>query len=376
MSEPPFWSSRLLPSAQLRAIEVGAQLVLFHVRHQRLFDLNETAAAIWQHLSDGLACAEIAERLHALGTARAHAGDFTALAVTEWLRSGFVTPLEVATALAGRPCATRRLRVGSISMQLRFFAEADAEATAAVFQQFSCDGAEAQIDIAIVACKGFEFLFLGEEPIGMSAPGQAIPALKALITAQYCGAVPEGFVAHGGLVSANGRRVFLSGAPGAGKSTLALALTSRHFAYASDDIVHIDADGMAEGIPFAAAAKSTAWDLLRSYLPHLDTLPSYERNDAQIARYVLPEQLDRGGPRPIDIALLLERKAGAEARFDAVTPLEMLCVVLDSGYTSRHAIDPRTLGRLAQNLSQARSFRFTYDDLPAAVDAVERLVRE
>jgi hypothetical protein len=366
----------LLASAQVRAIEVGDRLVLFHNRRQRLFDLNETAAAIWRQLGNGLACNDIAARLQAGGLPQSDADAFTAAAVTEWLREGFVVPLDVRHALEGQPSATQRLRIGPLTCELRYFEDGDANACSAVFTQFACDDANPARGICIVAHAGHDFLYSGDEPFGMCTPRQTVPALKAMLTADYCAAVADGFVTHGALLYTSGRSVFLAGAPGAGKSTLALALTSRGFAYGTDDIVHIDSRGLATGVPFAAAAKSTGWELLRPYLPHLDTLPSYERADAQVTRYVLPERQETGEPRPIDIAVRLDRRPGAKARLEPLSPLEMLCLVLDAGYTARRAIDPSTLERLAHNLSRAQSYRFVYDDLAGAVAAMEGLAGE
>jgi hypothetical protein len=372
----PFWESRLLPSRFVRAIEIGGQLALFDERMQRLSDLNETAAVIWRNLSDGRTCADIGRHLQNLGATSEDAAAFTTSAVTEWLQGGYVTPVEAVAALARQPSATQALRIGPLSLELRCFGTAHPDAVAAVFGQFASEETDAHATIAVVACASCDFLFLDDAPIGMNLPHQTVPALKGLVTEEYCHAVREGFVAHGGLVSSNGRGVFLSGEPGAGKSTLALALCARGFAYGSDDIVHIGADGAASGIPFAAAAKSTAWELLDPYLPHLASLPIYERADAQLTRYVLPERLDREGPRPMDIVLLLARKAGAEAKLEPLAPLQSLCALLDSGYSRRNALDAATLEALARNLSRAKSYRLIYDGLSGAIATIESLIGE
>ena len=51
----------LSPDAACAAVEDGA--VVLHMRTKRYFSLNETGAAIWQMLEDGVALPEIATRL-------------------------------------------------------------------------------------------------------------------------------------------------------------------------------------------------------------------------------------------------------------------------------------------------------------------------
>jgi subtilisin family serine protease len=292
------------------------------------------------------------------------------------LRAGFVAPHQTTAILTEKPSANQHLRFGPLMVELRFFGDADPKAANAVFGQFCSDRAGPSLSLSVAGYVGHDFLFVGDVLSGMSTRRQTVPAIKAIVTEEFCNAVPDGFVAHGALVSSQGRSVFLSGEPGAGKATLTLALTTRGFEYGSDDIVQIGADGMATGIPFAAAAKSGGWDLLKPYLPQLCSLPIYERPDAQLTRYVLPESRDQRGPRPIDIAIVLNRREGAETALEPLSPVHMLCVLLECGYSQHKAIAASTLKNLARNVARARSFRLTYDGLAGALTAIERLVCE
>jgi hypothetical protein len=155
-----------------------------------------------------------------------------------------------------------------------------------------------------------------------------------------------------------------------------LALVASGCAYGSDDIVHIGGNGLASPISFAAAAKFGAWDLLASYVPGLGDLPIHERADGVLTRYVTPACIDRRGPLPTDIVLLLKRERGVQAHVDQLSPLEALCSLLESGYSHTRSLAAATLEGLARNLSQANCANLVYDDLASAVALIASIAHE
>jgi hypothetical protein len=184
-----------------------------------------------------------------------------------------------------------------------------------------------------------------------------------------------GFFAHGALVSLAGKSVFLAGSPGAGKTTLTLALVSNGFAYGGDDTVRVSADGTAKGIPFPAAAKSGAWRLLSGDYPELTSLATHERDDGQLVRYVAPGRMDEPGFRRIDLFLRLDRRPRVKARLEEMAPLEALHVLFKSGYTERPLNRPTEVVRgLARNLTAATCARLIYGDLAEGVAVVRDAV--
>jgi hypothetical protein len=355
-------------------MDVGGRTAIFCGRSQRLAELNACSSLIWAHIASGLDCESVVDRIARLGVSATDAERFVDAAAQEWLALGFVTPSDVIAELEGQAHAALPLRIGGFEAELCFYGEADAEAALRVFGQFRRRDGGSPSRVSIVGRPGFDFLFQDGAPLGMLAARQTVPKLKALLTDGYCRSVRDGFLAHGALLSANGLRVFIAGAPGAGKTTLSLALNAHGFAYAGDDIVHIGADGAAEGVPFAAAVKSGAWSLLEPFVADLPRLPVYQRTDGKVARYVLPALRDGDGPRPIDIVLLLARKSGAEASLRKVAPLEALCALIECGYAERRALEADTLRRLAQSLSRGACYRLCYDSLPDAVATVRELV--
>lgn len=365
----------------MRVFQIGDQTALFCERTQRLSELNATASLLWREFALGADFAAIVARLGEVGIAGPAAPSLIKPQLHEWQRLGYLTPLAVIAALAGPASASMRLRIGAMSAELRFFGAADGAAAAAAFAKLKSQEGEGEADVRIAIVgrldgeEETDFLFLGEAPMGAAPRRQTVPRLKALLTEHYCGCVGEGFLAHGALVSLAGKRVFLGGEPGAGKTTLTLALVGQGFAYGGDDIVHISADGRACAIPFAAAAKSGAWELIRDYVPGFDRLVIHEREDGKLVRYVAPAELDDLGPRRIDLFLLLNRKQGASAHFDPLTQLQALCALLESGYSKRGAISAHTLEKLAGALAAANCARFRYDDPAEAVTAIRSMLR-
>ncbi len=372
----PWSTSPLAPSSRVRTVRAGARTALFCGRAQQLSELNATAADIWAWLREGLSCAAIAARLEGSGASPSEAARYVQSAVSEWLRLGYAAPVEVSAALSGAPSSRRRLRIAGAPFELRFFQDAPVDRFDLLFAQLADESADPAAAVSIVGRFGEEFVFLDDAPVGMTPPRRTVPAVKALLTEEYCKVTTEGFLAHGAMVSKGGKRVFIGGEPGAGKTTLTLALTGSGFAYGGDDIVHVTADGAAQGAPFPAAAKSGAWALLSPYVPEIDALAIHERADSQITRYVAPRRLDRDGPRPIDVMLLLARRPGAAARLEPVDAMDALCALIESGYSRQGALEAQTIVALARRLSSATRLRLQYDDLAGAIALVETLVRE
>src|SRR5262249_28451734 len=151
---------------------------------------------------------------------------------------------------------------------------------------------------------------------------------------------------HGALVHSNDKQVLITGAPGAGKSTLTMALLRAGFSFCGDDIIHIDQAGKAVGLPFAATVKSGAWPLLADLWPELAATEEHLRRDGQRVRYVVPKSFGPAEPRPIDVVLILSRDGTAPAKAERLAPLDALCELLKSGYSPNRQIDGNTMAAL------------------------------
>src|SRR5690606_29405519 len=132
--------------------------------------------------------------------------------------------------------SVQHYQAAQFAFELRYFAGADPDSGRSVFAGLAQGSADSASRIDIVGRGGHDFLFCDGAALGMFAPAEIAPALKAHVTDALCRSVEDGFLSHAGLVSANGRTVLLVGAPGAGKTTLTLALAGSGFSYGGDDI--------------------------------------------------------------------------------------------------------------------------------------------
>jgi hypothetical protein len=198
--------------------------------------------------------------------------------------------------------------------------------------------------------------------------------VKAILTDLYIDAAETGFLAHGALLQKGERRLLLSGEPGAGKTTLALALAAAGWRYGGDDIVRIRPDGAVQGVPFAAAVKDGSVALLSEIWPGLRDLPASMRSDGQLARYLLPANRAAAAPGPLSAVVMLARRPGASAEVRPISTFDALSTIVQSAYARRWRMTGDAFCALAESLDRAVCARLEYCDLEPAVQAIESLV--
>jgi hypothetical protein len=355
----------------VRVVALGDRTALFDAERQQIAELNETAALIWSGLAEGRAPNAIIASLTERGAPPASAHDFVAAALEQWLVSGALAPTAL---LAERPpLACQRLSIDGFRADLSFYGEAPQE-TQRVFAHFAGATGEAALQLSVHRRDGRDFILRDRTPLGMFAPETTAPQLKALLTEAYCDSVEDGFLAHGALVSLGGKRIFIGGEPGAGKTTLTLALAAAGAGYCGDDIVHVHSDGRVSGAPFAAAAKTGTWPILAPRLPRLMDLPLHLRADGQPARYVIPA-VDENAPRPLDLVVFVSR-SGAETHLEKLDPLNALCRLIDASYARGGELSAEAFDALAQRFAAICCYQLEAGDLDASLQTMHTIVHE
>jgi hypothetical protein len=371
----PWDDSRLVAPATIHHLSIGGRSVLFCEARQVLYGLNSTADRIWLSLSGGGLPFEARRELADLGLGADEARTFVEDATLSWLEGGQLAPQEALACLSRAASTTRNYQIDELSVRMDFFGGVPLEDVDAVFSQFAVDARPAALRLSIVACRNRLFLFEADRPLGACSADEWIPRLKAALTEHYAARVRNAFLVHAAFLVRDDQGILISGAPGAGKTTLCVALARSGFEYHGDDIVRLESNGKAVGTPFAACVKSAAWPLVEPYVPEIATLPVYRRADEKDVRYLQMPPAKRH-PRSIDFVLLLSRQEGAVPAFVPLEPLDAFSVLLESAFSSKGSITAPALKTFATAIDSAASFRFIYSSLPDAIKAVEDLTSE
>lgn len=371
-TEPPIGEPTAYVAPDAQRICVGGRPLLFSRSRQQLFQLNDTADRIWQGLAAGGSEAVVAADLAAAGLEPDAARAYVAEAARTWMLAGLIVPDSVAAAPLGAAGSRRVLRLDEMAVELALHGLEPGPLDAA-FGHLQGPATTPLRRVDAVGHGDLAFLFLDGRLLTTTELGGLAAQVKAALTELYVEGVEGAFLAHGALLAREGFSLFLSGRPGAGKTTLTLALAAAGWAYASDDIVRIGPDGLATGAPFAAAVKTGAWALLQDRWPQVGALPTWRRADGQDVRYLLPGKLAARTPRPLDAVLLLDRRERAAAELQPVEPVEALSEILESAYSARWRLDAPALSALAARLEAARCRRLVYSDLDDAVSLIGSL---
>jgi hypothetical protein len=361
-------------------LEIGEETALLCERDgvYQVLQLNETASSIWRALAAGRTRIEAQGMLEELGATPDQARAFIETQVLEWTELGFVTPSKVVDMLSQPARKVVYLKLDEMCATLRLFGDCEGADIESAFASLNADQAGiSNVVVSVVGEDEHDHVFVNDEALGRGPRSSTVPRLKAALLDEYLSRAREGFCTHAAIVSFEGKRVLLTGPPGAGKSTLALGLVGEGFAYGGDDTARVSADGRIKGLPFAAAVKAGSWPLIKRWHGDIETLTTHERLDGQLARYFSPLHRDEGDYRDLFAALCLERTAGARAHIAPIAPLEVFCALLESAYTEHAAADKApTCSGLAQVLSGAQCGRLIYDDLVEAVALIKSLVVE
>lgn len=357
-----------IPTPGVRILRLDGRCLLYSEEHQQVLELNETAAQIWGALAAAGSVLAAAGALAELGLPRSQAIEFIRDAARHWTAAGFLAPRALEELLETSRDGERTLVLDELVVDLQLHG-VDGREVDAVFGHLYAGRTGARRRLSIIEHAGQLLFYVERRLVLASGPEGLAASVKAILTDLYVDAVEDGFLTHGALLCNGDSTLLLSAEPGAGKSTLALALAASGWRYGSDDIVRINPQGAARGVPFAAAVKTGGAPLLRGFWPKLEQLPEWVRTDGQRARYLLPPQRALT-PRPLSVVVTLARRPGAAAEITPLSAVDALGAIVHSAYARRWRMTGEALSNLAETLEHAVCVRLEYSDLGPAVKAI------
>ncbi|MBP2291445.1 PqqD family peptide modification chaperone [Azospirillum rugosum] len=346
---------------------IGRHAVLFHEARQVLFELNDVAAFAWCRLSDGATVDSVVAASIDCGLPLQTARKQVEAAVSDWIDQGLLVAV---------PCFRRRQRVrlGTFCGEISYDADDLADIAEPEFRNLETRSPDA-MDIApdrrfevVERSGGFLLQADGIEPV-TGRRDELVPALRAALTADVLRSAHYEIALHAACLTSGPNALLISGCPGMGKSTLAVALARAGLGYGGDDVALLHADGQVTGLPFAPALKRGSWPLLERSWPGIADAVIHSRpHDRQDVRYLPMVPAAEAMPRPVRWFVSLHRHEGAFPRLDRVDPIDTLRDLIGGASSRDERLTARAFRAIHAALASAHCFRLTYSDLDAAVD--------
>ncbi len=358
----------LLPGRDILVEQLGNAFVLFNCREQRLYEIDSPAAWTWRHVSNsaaGIGWRQLAaqfssefklakpdaeallDRYVGLGILYACQGSASIFAIA---LNGSRWMIECPDILSAE---LRRLFRGVvIPME---------------------PGCRHEHLVIRLDADRYELAAAGKS-IGMFRRAEIIPAVKAFLTDALL-QTDFTLALHAALLRLGDRQLLIAGAPGAGKTTLALALAAENgCSLFGDDIVIVDEMGGLRGIPFPAAVKSGSWPLLQAFHPEVASCPIYVRSDGKEVRFV-PGDIDGGhiAPASSTTMIFLRQNAARRRSLSGMSPLLAFQRLLTEAAAPAHKLTDRAFAALSKAVNISQAYGMEVGPLGEAVEIIRDL---
>jgi len=177
---------------------------------------------------------------------------------------------------------------------------------------------------------------------------------------------------HAGVVGQGDRCVLLPAASGSGKSSLTAALAHSGLGYYSDEVALVERGSfLVPPVPLAVCIKSTGWELMSRYYPHVMDMPMHRRADRKQVRYVPPppEAVRQKPARVSHIFFPLYIK-DEPTRLTRMGRCDALARLMDQCLAFRMRLDQGEIQELLRWIGGIDCYALTFSSLDEAVALV------
>lgn len=348
--------------------------ILFSPSRQAVFALNDTGADIWRSLEDGLSPETISSEIASRGIDRDEATRYVQAAVSHWERLGLIWLPPAWSSTSPRDEVSQLVAISGCRVRIVYPA-AHAFPAATIFRHLEAAGAAADLVLELVEEGDRVQLFrCGRWSLSCSSD-ELVVVLKGQLLAEVLERGAYELALHAAALVRDDRLLLLCGSPGAGKTTLSMALAHAGFGFAGDDVTFLDSRGQGAGIAFAPALKAGAWPLLAKYYPHVSTAPICRRPDRRRVRYLVPTEFASPSPRAVGWVILLRRQAHASAALRPVGPVGALRGLLNGSFALNGELTENAFLMLTEMIGSAEFYCLTYSSLEDAIELLQSACR-
>jgi len=393
----------LRPDVELLALD--GDWVLFSEQAQCLIRLNESAAFVVRQLQSGTPSGELARALIAAGIAPAGEAEQWAADTLQGLGSHGVlegTPLPQPPTTVGyleeshrriraampplAPFSTmveQRYRLLGTCALVRFAFRSQKRLVDAAIGHLATD--EACTPTLVIDIPGVQEglntasnVYRDGSPYGY-APQHAhlAPLVKAALWESAVSAHDFLLYVHAGVVGTRDGCILLPARPGSGKSSLTAALVHRGFRYYSDEVALVEpATFRVPPVPLAICVKSTGWDLMARYYPHIEDLPPHRRSDDKLVRYIAPPTGAARWPSlPVSHIIFPRFDPNAANELVRIPRADALGRVMEECLALSRRLNRQNVAELIRWIEAVDCYALTFQSLDEAAELVTQLAQ-
>jgi hypothetical protein len=366
-----FAGGRLSARSGVSFCLVGGRKAVFAQEQQCLFELDDVAAYVWCRIEERASPAAIVEELVQRGLSPDSADTAVLGLVETWLQRALLRFVPAAGRFEAPPhaidieIAGLRARVG--------FSHDPLAARVVPYLAHLKTTADPVTAFALHATGDLVHLFEGRRHLGLMRAHQALPVLQRYLTEAILARLGSSFALHAATLVKDGQALLVHGHPGAGKTTLSLALDAAGFRLGGDDIAILDAKGRVRGVPYVPSLKAGSWPIVQRFRTDVRDHPVHRRPDGRRVRYVPPVRFAPAKSHPVKAIVLLGRRGCGAPALREVEPLAAISSLIGTAYSPDCRMTAVRWKALVGCVSRARAYELSYARLDKAVVLLERM---
>jgi hypothetical protein len=349
---------------------------IFSEPNQKIYALNHMAAYIWCRLEEGQTPEMISAELIRTGVDRRLAERYVHQALRSWLRLGLLKVERLGTREVAEAGHSIGVRLGKLKVAIHVFSDPLARRLTPLFGNHPVPVEECDDVFHVAEIDRLIHVFHNESHVICCTASELAPLLKAYVTEQIVSRSAPDVLFHAACMVRGGKSILISGAPGAGKTTLSMNLMSAGFEYGGDDIVLITPEGDVAAVPFAPTVKSGAWDIVGKIYPELFDAPIYRRPDGKRVRYLLPALAARNISYPVRWIVFIQRKSGGTPKLNPLGRFDAMRRLMEGSFSPGGKLTQASCQAIKRTLANSNSFELTYADVADATQAITGLCND